>query len=113
MATSPTKLGDGPGKVGDGPGKIGEAGAKVGEAGANRLRQRLDRPALDKTQQAEPPGPGGIPRGALHVGPQGHLRFVVAPLGGEAGAKAAGKMRLEGKEYVVRDGDVMLFRFAN
>jgi ribosome-binding ATPase len=33
-------------------------------------------------------------------------------LGGEAGAKAAGKMRLEGKEYVVRDGDVMLFRFA-
>jgi ribosome-binding ATPase len=34
-------------------------------------------------------------------------------LGGEQGAKAAGKMRLEGKEYVVRDGDVMLFRFAN
>ena len=34
-------------------------------------------------------------------------------LGGEAGAKSAGKMRLEGKDYVVRDGDVMLFRFAN
>jgi hypothetical protein len=34
-------------------------------------------------------------------------------LGGEQGAKAAGKMRLEGKEYLVRDGDVMLFRFAN
>jgi GTP-binding protein YchF len=34
-------------------------------------------------------------------------------LRGEAGAKAAGKMRLEGKDYVVRDGDVMLFRFAN
>ena len=33
--------------------------------------------------------------------------------GGETGAKAAGKMRLKGKEYVVRDGDVMLFRFAN
>jgi GTP-binding protein YchF len=33
--------------------------------------------------------------------------------GGELGAKQAGKMRLEGKEYVVRDGDVMLFRFAN
>ena len=32
-------------------------------------------------------------------------------LGGEAGAKEAGKMRLEGKEYVVRDGDVMHFRF--
>ena len=30
---------------------------------------------------------------------------------GEQGAKEAGKMRLEGKEYVVRDGDVMHFRF--
>ena len=34
-------------------------------------------------------------------------------LGGEVGAKEAGKMRLEGKEYVVQDGDVMHFRFAN
>lgn len=31
--------------------------------------------------------------------------------GGESGAKEAGKMRLEGKEYVVNDGDVMHFRF--
>ncbi|MCD8212667.1 MAG: redox-regulated ATPase YchF, partial [Campylobacter sp.] len=31
--------------------------------------------------------------------------------GGEAGAKEAGKMRLEGKDYVVIDGDVMHFRF--
>jgi GTP-binding protein YchF len=31
--------------------------------------------------------------------------------GGEQGAKEAGKMRLEGREYVVRDGDVMHFRF--
>ncbi len=30
---------------------------------------------------------------------------------GEVGAKEAGKMRSEGKEYVVQDGDVMLFRF--
>ena len=30
---------------------------------------------------------------------------------GEQGAKEAGRMRVEGKEYVVRDGDVMLFRF--
>lgn len=30
---------------------------------------------------------------------------------GEAGSKEAGKMRLEGKEYVVQDGDVMHFRF--
>jgi len=32
-------------------------------------------------------------------------------LGGESGARDAGKMRSEGKEYVVQDGDVMLFRF--
>jgi hypothetical protein len=31
--------------------------------------------------------------------------------GGEAGARDAGKLRSEGKEYVVQDGDVMLFRF--
>jgi ribosome-binding ATPase len=33
-------------------------------------------------------------------------------LGGEAGARDAGRMRLEGKEYVVADGDVLHFRFA-
>ena len=32
-------------------------------------------------------------------------------LGGENGAKEKGKMRLEGKEYVLSDGDVMHFRF--
>jgi ribosome-binding ATPase len=32
-------------------------------------------------------------------------------LGSEKAAKEAGKMRQEGKEYVVNDGDVMLFRF--
>ena len=30
---------------------------------------------------------------------------------GEQGSKEAGKMRLEGKEYIVQDGDVMHFRF--
>ncbi len=34
-------------------------------------------------------------------------------LGGETGAKEAGKMRLEGKDYTVQDGDIMHFRFAN
>ena len=32
---------------------------------------------------------------------------------GEAGAKKAGKFRLEGKEYAVQDGDVLHFRFSN
>jgi GTP-binding protein YchF len=30
---------------------------------------------------------------------------------GEAGARDAGKLKIEGKEYVVKDGDVLLFRF--
>ena len=34
-------------------------------------------------------------------------------LNGEAGCKDAGKMRLEGKDYAVADGDVLHFRFAN
>ncbi len=35
--------------------------------------------------------------------------FIAA--GGEAQAKAQGKMRLEGRDYIVQDGDVVLFRF--
>jgi ribosome-binding ATPase len=36
---------------------------------------------------------------------------TLVELRSEAAAKAAGKLRIEGKEYVVRDGDVMHFRF--
>jgi GTP-binding protein YchF len=32
-------------------------------------------------------------------------------LGGELGAREAGRLRIEGRDYTVRDGDVMLFRF--
>jgi hypothetical protein len=35
----------------------------------------------------------------------------IKSLGSEKALKAAGKIRLEGKEYVVRDGDVINFRF--
>jgi len=35
----------------------------------------------------------------------------VIALGGEAKAKEAGKMRAEGKEYIVQDGDVIHFLF--
>ena len=37
---------------------------------------------------------------------------IIVTLGGEAGARDAGRLRLEGKDYVVADGDVMHFRFA-
>ncbi len=40
------------------------------------------------------------------IGYEDYLAFK-----GEAGAKEAGKLRLEGKEYIVREGDVMHFRF--
>ncbi len=39
----------------------------------------------------------------------GYQDFVESK--GEAGAKEAGKWRLEGKEYLVQDGDVVHFRF--
>jgi GTP-binding protein YchF len=56
--------------------------------------------------------------GAIHTDfEKGFIRAEVIAyddyvrLGGEARSKEAGKMRLEGKEYVVQDGDVMHFRF--
>jgi len=56
--------------------------------------------------------------GAIHTDfEKGFIRAEVIAfddyvrLNGEAAAKDAGKMRLEGKEYVVKDGDVMHFRF--
>ena len=49
-------------------------------------------------------------RARLHPRRDDRLRRLCL-LGGEAGARDAGKLRSEGKEYVVQDGDVMLFRF--
>jgi ribosome-binding ATPase len=56
--------------------------------------------------------------GVIHTDfEKGFIRAEVITFGdyiafkGEHGAKEAGKMRLEGKEYVVKDGDVMHFRF--
>jgi hypothetical protein len=56
--------------------------------------------------------------GAIHTDfEKGFIRAEVigyddyVNLNGEAGAKEAGKMRVEGKEYIVKDGDVMHFRF--
>jgi hypothetical protein len=56
--------------------------------------------------------------GAIHTDfERGFIRAEVTSYadyvacGGEQGAKEAGKMRLEGREYVVKDGDVIHFRF--
>ena len=49
-------------------------------------------------------------RGFIRAETISYQDFVT--FGGEAGTRDAGKMRLEGKDYVVADGDVMHFRFA-
>jgi GTP-binding protein YchF len=56
--------------------------------------------------------------GVIHTDfEKGFIRAETIPYGdyvrlnGEGGAREAGKMRLEGKDYVVQDGDVMHFRF--
>ena len=48
-------------------------------------------------------------RGFIRAEVVAYADFVACK--GEQGAKEAGKLRVEGKDYVVRDGDVMHFRF--
>ena len=48
-------------------------------------------------------------RGFIRAEVIGYADYIACK--GEQGAKEAGKMRLEGKDYVVRDGDVIYFRF--
>jgi ribosome-binding ATPase YchF (GTP1/OBG family) len=48
-------------------------------------------------------------RGFIRAEVIGYEDFIAGK--GEAGARDAGKLRLEGKEYLVREGDVMHFRF--
>lgn len=60
------------------------------------------------------PGAAGVihtdfERGFIRAETIGYNDYI--NLGSEKAAKEAGKMRQEGKEYVVNDGDVMLFRF--
>ena len=49
-------------------------------------------------------------RGFIRAEVVGYEDFV--ELGGEQGAKAAGRWRLEGRDYVVAEGDIVRFRFA-
>ena len=67
------------------------------------------------TQGTKAPKAAGVihsdfERGFIRVETIGYNDYIAA--GGEAGAREAGTMRLEGKDYVVADGDVMHFRFA-
>ncbi|MBV9556261.1 MAG: redox-regulated ATPase YchF [Pseudolabrys sp.] len=67
------------------------------------------------TKGTKAPGAAGVihsdfERGFIRAETIGYDDYVT--LKGEAGARDAGKLRLEGKEYTVADGDVMHFRFA-
>lgn len=63
----------------------------------------------DKAPQAAGVIHTDFERGFIRAQTIGYDDFVT--LGGEVPAKEAGKARDEGKEYVVKDGDVMLFKF--
>ena len=68
------------------------------------------------TQGTKAPQAAGVihsdfEQGFIRAETIGYDDYVVCQ--GEAGARDAGKMRLEGKDYIVHDGDVMHFRFAN
>jgi GTP-binding protein YchF len=52
---------------------------------------------------------GDFEKGFIRAETIGFEDFI--KFNGESGAKEAGKMRLEGKDYVVKEGDVMHFRF--
>jgi len=67
------------------------------------------------TRGTKAPGAAGVihsdfERGFIRAETIAYADYVAC--GGEAGAREAGKLRLEGKDYVVADGDVMHFRFA-
>ena len=103
----------------DGPG-----GARLGQAHPRRLRAAQPdhlfhrRPEgnarLDVHKGAKAPQAAGVihtdfERGFIRAQTIAYNDFVT--LGGEVAAKEAGKARDEGKEYVVQDGDIMLFKF--
>src|SRR5487761_2350459 len=67
------------------------------------------------TAGTKPPQAAGVihsdfERGFIRSETIGYDDYIAC--GGEAGARDAGKLRLEGKDYVVADGDVLHFRFA-
>jgi hypothetical protein len=68
-------------------------------------------PAGTKAPQAAGVIHTDFERGFIRAEVIAYKDYVAA--NGEAGAREAGTFRLEGKEYVVADGDVMHFRFAN
>jgi len=87
----------------------------------SRQKARGRSPAIENEQTAFPPRRGANPLSCLHVQladrdgrhmcTMCHKGPSVKPIGCQAKAREAGKLRIEGKEYTVQDGDVIEFRF--
>ena len=87
----------------------------------SRQKARGRSPAIKNEQTAFSPCRGADPLPSLHVQladrdgrhmcTMCHIGPSVNPFGCQAKAREAGKLRIEGKEYVVQDGDVIEFRF--
>ena len=101
----------------DEPGLTALIRAGYDAAGPHHLLHRRTEgsPRLDDQARREAPQAAGV----IHTDfEKGFIRAETIAYNdyvgnGEAGARDNGKFRLEGKEYVVADGDVMHFRFAN
>ena len=63
-------------------------------------------------RRRRPPAPSTPTSRRASSAPRPSPTTTTSASAARSAAKEAGKMRLEGKEYVVKDGDVMLFRFA-
>ena len=74
-------------------------------------KKRAPGPSTRATAPRRPPASSttDFERGFIRAQTIAYDDYVT--LGGEVPAKEHGKARDEGKEYVVKDGDVMLFRF--
>ena len=57
------------------------------------------------------PRPSALRRAATAAAAVGATTTLASAAGSMAAAKSAGKVRMEGKDYVMKDGDVVEFRF--
>mgnify|MGYP000221091957 CR=1 FL=1 len=82
-------------------------GGPAGYVAAIRCAQLgLNTACVDQWKNSE-----GKPSLGVHVNQSKIFSNVNVSITGEAGAKEAGKWRLEGKDYIVKDGDIIHFRF--
>jgi ribosome-binding ATPase YchF (GTP1/OBG family) len=79
------------------------------ESGRSDLQTRANKKGATRAPQSAGEIHTDFEKGFIRAETISYDDYVT--LGGENGAKEAGRLRLEGKEYVVQEGDVMHFRF--